>query len=280
MREALARNISRYREAKHCSQEELAAMLHVSFQDVLRWERGQALPDSALLPELAKVLGVCVDTLLGDGDKDRLATIYEEEYKTAEYYWGLIPSKMCYKVLELMPPTRLLRVLDIGCGEGKNAVFFARNGYEVSAFDITVSGVEKTKQLAREVGVNIDVFQADILEYRLRDTFDILFSSGALHYIQPSLRKEIFRNYKEHTNQNGLHVFNVFVEKPFIEPAPENEPNAHPWISGELFTHYHDWCIKECSEVIFDCNSSGLPHKHAMNTLIARKPVYHVVHEG
>lgn len=39
-----------------------------------------------------------------------------------------------------MPPITPLKLLVIGCGEGRNAVFFARNGYEVSAFDLSTKG--------------------------------------------------------------------------------------------------------------------------------------------
>lgn len=107
--------------------------------------------------------------------------------------------------------------------------------------------------------------------YRLEEDYDILFSTGVLHYIPSELRKDIFKNYKVHTKKDGLHVFSVFVRKPFIERAPEREPNSHKWISGELFTHYHDWKIEFCTEEIFDCMSSGIPHKHAINRIIARK---------
>jgi tellurite methyltransferase len=105
----------------------------------------------------------------------------------------------------------------------------------------------------------------------LNNNFDILFSSGVFHYIKPELREDILDNYRQFTNSNGLHIFNVFVIKPFIAPPPENEPTACKWISGELFTHYQDWLIHYSSEVIFDCNSSGIPHKHAMNKMIAQK---------
>ncbi len=55
---------------------------------------------------------------------------------------------MCLEVLRILPPDRPLKVLDAGCGEGKDAVFFAKNGYKVSAFDITQSGIDKAKRLA------------------------------------------------------------------------------------------------------------------------------------
>lgn len=271
MKGELAKNICRYRKEKELTQEELARKLGVTFQAVSKWETSQTLPDITLLPGLSKILGISIDKLLGYVSYDKQITIYEEEYKTQEYYWGIVPSKMCLRVLELMPPTTRLKLLDIGCGEGKDAVFFARNGYDVTAFDISDAGIEKTKRLADNAGVQVKVFKADILDFRLDTNFDILFSSGVLHYVKPQLREEIFSNYKQFTNPNGCHIFNVFVNKPFIDPPPEKEPTACKWVSGELFTHYHDWLIQECSEVIFDCDSSGIPHQHAMNKVIAQK---------
>jgi tellurite methyltransferase len=271
MKEKLARNISIYRKERGLTQEELAQILGLSFQAVSKWENAQTMPDISLLPQLSRTLEVSIDKLLGYVSQDKPITIYEEEYKTQEYYWGTEPNKVCYQILQLMPPTKHLKLLDIGCGEGKDAVFFARNGYDVTAFDVSDAGIEKTKRLADKIGVHVNVFKADILDYRLDTHFDIIFSSGVLHYIKPEFRKEIFDNYKQFTNQDGLHVFNVFVNKPFIAPPPEKEPNAFKWYSGELLTHYHDWLIKDSSEVVFDCNSSGIPHKHAMTKIIAQK---------
>ncbi|WP_019849604.1 methyltransferase domain-containing protein [Desulfitobacterium sp. PCE1] len=271
MKEELAKNICRYRKEKGFTQEELSRKLGVTFQAVSKWETAQTLPDITLLPRLSQVLDISIDKLLGYISYDKQITIYEEEYKTQEYYWGMVPSKTCLRVLELMPPSTHLKLLDIGCGEGKDAVFFARNGYDVTAFDISDAGIEKTKRLADNAGVQVKVFKADILDFRLDTNFDILFSSGVFHYVKPQLREEMFSNYKQFTNPSGLHVFNVFVNKPFIDPPPEKEPTACKWVSGELFTYYHDWLIQECSEVIVDCDSSGLPHQHAMNKIIAQK---------
>lgn len=271
MKNELSKNICRYRKEKGLTQEELAQKLGLTFQAVSKWETAQTLPDLTILPQLAGIFEVSIDRLLGFAAKEKAVTIYEEEYKSPGYYWGIQPSKMCLEVLELMPPVKRLKLLDIGCGEGKDSVFFAKVGYDVTAFDISDAGIEKTKILAHKAGVKVKVFKADLLDYRLDCKFDILFSSGVLHYIKPQYRTEIFNNYKEHTNPNGIHAFNVFVKKTFIPPAPEREPTAAKWITGELFTHYADWLIHECSEVIFDCNSSGIPHKHAMNKILAQR---------
>ncbi len=197
---------------------------------------------------------------------------YEKVYcDTDEYYWGVAPSQMCLKVVSLMLPDRHLKLLDIGCGEGKDAVFFARCGYDVSAFDASEAGIEKVKRLAAKANVFVNAFVADIWNYRLDCSYDILYSSGALHYIKPELRDEIIGDYRMHTNTGGLHAFNVFVEKPFIAPPPEKEEHAYFWRSGQLLAYYHDWFIEDFSEFIFTCDSSGIPHQHAMNMLYARR---------
>lgn len=45
----------------------------------------------------------------------------------------------------MFPPDEPLKLLNIVCGEGRNAVFFARNGHLATAFDLSKVGVEKTK---------------------------------------------------------------------------------------------------------------------------------------
>ncbi|RKZ03559.1 XRE family transcriptional regulator, partial [Candidatus Fermentibacteria bacterium] len=197
--------------------------------------------------------------------------LYSERYERPGCYWGKTPSNSCYRVLQMLPPERSLRLLDIGCGEGRNAIFFARNGYQVTAFDTSAAGVEKTRQLAAEAGVTIDAFVADINEFRLTESYDVLFSTGVLQYVPPEQRKDLFLNYRNFTSPGGLNVFSVFVKKPFIEKAPDAEKAAFKWISGELFTYYHDWKIEYCNEDIFDCMSSGVQHQHAVNRIIARK---------
>jgi tellurite methyltransferase len=252
------------------TQEALAERLGITFQAVSKWETGQTVPDTVLLPRLALALGVSVDKLLGYSAFGGETSPYENDYRKDEYFWGIQPSNMCLKVLELLPPVRPLTVLDIGCGEGKDAVFFARCGYDVSAFDISEAGLEKTKRLAEKARVNVRVFRADVWDYRLDEKYDILFSCGVLHYIKPELRDEVMANYKSHVSENGLVAFHVFVKKPFIKPSPEKE-NSYKWKSGQLFSYFHDWYIEDCAEYVFDCNSSGVPHRHAANKLYARR---------
>lgn len=62
----IGKKISELRKNKNMTQPELADRMGISFQAVSNWERGNNMPDIAKLPELAEILGVSVDELLGE----------------------------------------------------------------------------------------------------------------------------------------------------------------------------------------------------------------------
>ena len=255
------------RKALGLTQQKLADSLHVSSQAVSKWENGTAYPDITLLPELASVLKTTVDALLGYTAPR--VTKYDTLYENEGFYWGLNPNWLCYEVMKLRPPVRPYRVLDIGCGEGKDAVFFARNGYQVTAFDAAEAGIEKARALAQSCGAEVRFFRANMLDYKLEGEYDIIYSSGVLDYLPPAFRTDFVEHIKAHTAPNGIHAVKLFVNKPFIERAKSK--GGYPWRSGELFAAYHDWLLHKCEETVFDCNSGGVPHQHCMDTMIAEK---------
>jgi tellurite methyltransferase len=61
------------------------------------------------------------------------------------------------------------------------------------------------------------------------------------------------------------------VEKPFIPRAPDAEETAHAYRSGELMGYYWDWEILFSTEEIFECKSGGVPHRHTVDRIIARR---------
>ncbi len=63
--------IKTIRKSKNITQKELAEKLNISFQAVSRWENGDALPDTLLLLDLSKCLGVSVDLILNAGNQVR-----------------------------------------------------------------------------------------------------------------------------------------------------------------------------------------------------------------
>ena len=144
---------------------------------------------------IANVLHTSSDALLGYEFKTH--GYYDDRYKEDVYYWGLQPNETCFDIMKMKPPIKPLKVLDIGCGEGKDAVFLARNGYHVTAFDLSLDGINKGKRLAEQYGTHVDFFQADLNDYRLSKNYDIIFSSGVFDYMKPELRIDIIEHLKE-----------------------------------------------------------------------------------
>ena len=199
-----------------------------------------------------------------------MSKFYDGKYSTEKSYWGKQPSSIARIFFQKHLATEDQKLLDIGCGEGRDSVFFARNAYQVTGFDSSAEGVKKSLAWADELTLSIEFFQADINEYRLQEEYDVVFSSGALHYIPQALRDEVISNYKRFTTAGGLHAHTIPIHKPFIPKDPQADGREQSWRSGEILTYYYDWKIEYFTEQILDDVKSE--HKFPVNRVIAREP--------
>jgi len=202
-------------------------------------------------------------------------TPYEQRYAGTDCYWGTQPSGLCDQLLSILQPmeTRRSLLLDIGCGEGRNAIYLARRGFRVVGLDLSASGLEKTRRYAEEAGLKVETIHADINTWEIDRQYDVIFSTGTLHYLAPDVRAAKMEEYKQAISPDGLHAMSTLVAKPFLACAPDAE-HAVSFKSGELMGYYWDWDILLTTERIFDCLSSGIPHQHACNWVIAQPRQY------
>lgn len=270
---AIGQRVLQFRKEKGFTQDQLSALLCVTPQAISKWETGNALPDTSLLPLLAKVLEVSIDRLLIGTDTLRQSGPYEEEYQKEQYYWGLKHSALAEQIVTLMQdenePDK--RLLDIGSGEGRDSIYFARHGFKVDSLEISPSGIEKTIQYSQTAGCNVNAIHADMIGYAFNDQYDVIYSMGSIQFLPPGERPKQFDKYKQQTRHGGLNAHLVFVEKPFIKTAPDWNQNEFYYMSGDLASYYWDWEIIQYEERIIDCNSSNIPHQHAVNYIIVRK---------
>src|SRR3989337_1261007 len=90
---------------------------------------------------------------------------WDARYSSGEYSYIKRPSRLLVELFYLLPKKG--RVLDIACGEGRNALFLAENGYDVDAIDISGVAIERGRLLAAKGGVKINFIQADLESYKI-----------------------------------------------------------------------------------------------------------------
>ncbi|MED4727050.1 class I SAM-dependent methyltransferase [Aneurinibacillus migulanus] len=199
-------------------------------------------------------------------DKEQLERLYAQE----EYYWGKEPSELARKLLTYMNGSAKM-IIDLGAGEGRDSVFLAKQGWDVISVDIASAGLRKARKLAEEMGTALQTIQGDVNDFVFPCKVDALYSIGALQYIKPENRQRQFQHFKESTQKGGIHALFAFIDHPDIETAPDWGENEYLYIREELQAYYADWKQLYTEEIIFSCNSSDIPHRHAARILIVRK---------
>ncbi|MGI9610317.1 MAG: class I SAM-dependent methyltransferase [Acidimicrobiia bacterium] len=83
---------------------------------------------------------------------------WDERYSQGDLVWTAEPNRFLVAELEGLAPGR---ALDIACGEGRNSVWLAGQGWDVTGVDFSAVGIEKARRLAQECDVSVSWEVAD-----------------------------------------------------------------------------------------------------------------------
>ena len=86
---------------------------------------------------------------------------WDERYRAGAFAGRGHPSALLRDRVDELPAGR---ALDLACGAGRNSIFLARRGYEVTGVDISAAGLERARLSAAKEGLNIDFLQHDLDE--------------------------------------------------------------------------------------------------------------------
>jgi len=87
---------------------------------------------------------------------------WDERYAGRELVWTAEPNRFVVAELQDLAPGR---ALDIAAGEGRNAVWLASRGWQVTAVDFSAVGLDKGRRLAEQAGVTVEWVCADVRDY-------------------------------------------------------------------------------------------------------------------
>ena len=109
-----------------------------------------------------------------------------EDYFPKKYGSNPVHSE----VLEAMQTVRLGRALDLGCGQGRNALFLAKQGFEVTAVDQNELALEILRSIVEQEDLEMPVGSYDINSASLTQTYDLIVSTVVLMFLQADLGRQ------------------------------------------------------------------------------------------
>jgi 2-polyprenyl-3-methyl-5-hydroxy-6-metoxy-1,4-benzoquinol methylase len=127
---------------------------------------------------------------------------WDDRFGKKEFALGREPNPFLKKYIHLLPRGK---ALDIASGEGRNAVFLARQGFEVDAVDISDKGLKKAQKLAREQGVKIKTFLVDLDQYQIeKERYDLIAN---FYY----LKRRLIPRIKKGIKKGGRVIFETYL---------------------------------------------------------------------
>lgn len=134
-------------------------------------------------------------------------TPWDERYDTADFVYGREPNAFLAEVSGMIPPGDVLCLAE---GEGRNAVFLARQGHRVVAVDSSSVGLAKAARLAEESGVRIETVTADLAEFAIEpEKWDAIVSIFC--HLPPQLRLALHRKAVVGLRPGGLFILEAYT---------------------------------------------------------------------
>ena len=159
---------------------------------------------------------------------------WEARFNTEEYIFGKRPNRFLAENLPSLPPGS---VLSLGEGEGRNAVFLAQHGWQVTAVDLSSSALSKTRRLAAEAGGKVAALNADLNDLTILPGAWDLILCFFVHLPAPE-RAALHRKVVAGLKPGGVYLLEGFApaQLRFGDRGPKNIDQLYslPMIQQEL----------------------------------------------
>lgn len=192
---------------------------------------------------------------------------WNTRYDTEKFIYGLNPNNFLKSFIENNPPGKILLP---GDGEGRNAIYAAKNGWDVTAYDYSESAKKKALSLAKENNVKINYHNSNVEKFSSKDKFDLI-SIIYLH-LPPVIRKKFHIGLSKYLNANGKILLECFSKLQFTNSSggPKNMDLLYSF--KDIQDDFKDYNIELLEQKEIELNE-GLLHqgKASVIRLIASK---------
>ena len=165
----------------------------------------------------------------------------EEDYFPKKYNSNPVHSE----VLEAMDTVKPCKALDLGCGQGRNALFLAQHGFDVTAVDQNELSLEILQSIVEQEDLEMPVGIYDINSASIGQTYDFIVSTVVLMFLQADRISAIIKNMQDQTSIGG---YNLIVCAMDTEDFPCSVNFPFTFKEGELSNYYKDWELVKYNE--------------------------------
>ncbi len=177
------------------------------------------------------------------------ADFWNTRYRADGLAYGAVPNAFVADQARhrLLVPTH---VADLGSGEGRNALFLARQGHTVTAVDYADVGLSKTQRLARAEGLTVETLQADIAHWRPDRQWEAVVI--AFLHLPPADRPHLYTLIQHILQPGGFLIAEWFHPNQVIDNYQTGGPrSAEMMISlEELHQHFDTAGVVSAAEVV------------------------------
>jgi 2-polyprenyl-3-methyl-5-hydroxy-6-metoxy-1,4-benzoquinol methylase len=133
--------------------------------------------------------------------------VWNERFSEPGFAYGSDPNDFLVEVIDRLPRGR---ALCLGEGEGRNAVYLAQQGFEVTAVDLSSVGLEKAQRLAESRGVRLQTVVADLQHYTIDlEGYDVIVSIWC--HLPSALRHSVYRQVVAGLKRGGCFVLESYT---------------------------------------------------------------------
>jgi len=195
-------------------------------------------------------------------------TVFDENYFTEKYGLTRTHSEVIYSAGMMNPG----KTLDLGCGNGRNSLYLAANGFDVTAWDKNPAGIDNIERIKAAEGiVNLTAEIKDLNSLRFEGEYDFILSTVVMMFLEAQTIPGLIANMQRCTKPGGYNLIVAAMDTP---DYPCNVGFPFAFKNGELRHYYEGWELVKYNEDVGELHrtdASGNRIKLRFATMLARK---------
>lgn len=159
------------------------------------------------------------------------------------------------------------KVLDLGGGKGRDSIYLAKDGFDVTLVDKDEQRIKVALETAEKCGLKIEGIVSDVSNYLINGSYAIILCNNLLQFLTKEKAYGLIGRVQLHTANGGINVIQAFTK--------ENPEKNFDFLldKGELEKMYSDWKVLKSAEYMtpMEVHDDLGPHYHGLASLVARK---------